>query len=91
MQKLWILRTAEVKVKKLFLTGVAALFLATGAAHAQSNYTGGSFFGPTSGSSVHSVYTGRQYYVRPINISPTTGRTYSTEADYKTRRRPKNR
>jgi hypothetical protein len=28
-----------------FIAGIAALFLATGAAHAQSNYTGRSIFG----------------------------------------------
>ena len=67
-------------MKKLLLTSIAALFLATGAAHAQSANMGGSFFGPGR-QVVHSVYAGRQYNIRPINISPRTGRTYSTEAD----------
>jgi len=34
MQSLWVLRTAKAAMKKLFLTGIAALFLATGTAHA---------------------------------------------------------
>jgi hypothetical protein len=66
-------------MKKLLLSGVAALFLATGTAHAQRE--GGAFFGPFSrGDS--SGASGSVGQARPINISPTTGRTYSTEADY---------
>ena len=34
MQSLWVLRATETVMKRLFLTGVAALFLATGTAHA---------------------------------------------------------
>ena len=35
MQSLWILRTAKAAMKKLFLTGIAVLLLATGTANAQ--------------------------------------------------------
>jgi len=34
-----------INTTKQLLTGIAALFLATGTAHAQSNYTGRSIFG----------------------------------------------
>jgi len=34
-------------MNKALLTRIAALFLATGAVHAQSNYTGRSIFGST--------------------------------------------
>src|SRR5262249_55846275 len=67
-------------MKKLFLTGIAALLLATGTAHAQCD-----FFGPGGGC----VNAGQQYNVRPIKISPTTSRTYSPEADYRPRHRSK--
>ena len=46
LQGIRILQTAEAAVKKLFLSGIATLFLATGTAHAQRE--GGAFFGPFS-------------------------------------------
>jgi hypothetical protein len=72
-----------------FLTSIAALFLATGTAHAQRE--GGAFFGPFSrgDSSGASGYVG---HARPINVSPTTGRPYDTGApDYRVQRRSKRR
>jgi hypothetical protein len=66
-------------MKKL-LIGIVALFLSTGMAHAQRE--GGAFFGPFSRGSSMGGAPGGGGYARPINISPTTGRTYSTEADY---------
>jgi hypothetical protein len=61
---------------KLLLTSIAALLLATGAAHAQCG-----FFGSDGGMGrCHGVTPTPPY--RAINQSPTTGRTYSTEADY---------
>ena len=63
-------------MKKLLLSGIAALFLATGAAHAQSGVGPSGFFGPGTG------YVNRipsNSNVRPINISPS-GRLYDTEA-----------
>jgi len=76
-------------VKKLLLSGIAALFLATGAAHAQRE--GGAFFGPFSrGDS--SGASGSVGQARPINVSPTTGRPYDTGApDYRVQRRSKRR
>jgi hypothetical protein len=40
LQGIRTLRTAEAAVKKLLLTGIAALFLATGAAHTETNALG---------------------------------------------------
>ncbi len=76
-------------MKKLLLSGIAALFLATGAAHAQRE--GGAFFGPFSrGDS--SGASGSVGQARPINVSPTTGRPYDTGApDYRVQRRSKRR
>ena len=74
-------------MKRLLLTGIAALLLATGTAHAQRE--GGAFFGPFS----HGDSSGASGYVgqgRPINVSPTTGRPYDTGApDYRVQRRSK--
>ncbi len=76
-------------MKKLLLSGIAALFLATGAAHAQRE--GGAFFGPFArGDS--SGASGSVGQARPINVSPTTGRPYDTGApDYRVQRRSKRR
>jgi hypothetical protein len=69
-------------MKKLLLTGIAALLLATGAAHAQRES------GVSCGfSCIRQGYPPGSW--RPINVSPTTGRTYSTEADYRIQRRSK--
>jgi hypothetical protein len=67
-------------MKKALLTGIAALFLATGPANAQAN----SFFGPPSGSCCNQMNFGPVGSYRDINISPKTGRTYTREADYLT-------
>src|SRR6516165_6815572 len=64
----------------LLVAGVAALLLATGTAHA-----GCSFFSAPEQPCVPS-YPSQRSNVRPINISPTTGHTYSREADYPQRR-----
>jgi hypothetical protein len=68
---------------KNLLFGIAALLLATGTAHAQSP---AAFWGP--GAAPAQVYPPSGPW-RPINVSPTTGRTYSKEADYKLQRRNK--
>src|SRR5262245_9491647 len=78
----------EISMKKLLLIGTVVLLTATSAS-AQSNGPGTAFFGPFSPGGFHSCYQCRT--ARPINISPTTGRTYSTEADYKAQRRSKRR
>jgi len=68
--------------KKLLLTSVAVLFLATGTAWAQSGdprssaYGGANgFFGPGTGSVSPNRHPG---YARAINISPRTGRPYDS-------------
>jgi hypothetical protein len=68
---------------RTLITGIAALFLATGTAHAQRGDT--AFWGAFShgNSSGGASYVGR---VRPINISPTTGRPYDANAPVYTHR-----
>jgi hypothetical protein len=78
-------------VKKLILAGTTALLMATGTAHA-----GCGFFSapeqpcmPTDPG--HPWYRSNNPGTRAININPTTGRIYATEADYKAQRRSKRR
>jgi len=61
------------------------IFMALRPAHAQA----GSFFGPPTGSCCNQFVYPSGGPWRPINISPTTKRTYSPEADYKVQRRSK--
>ena len=66
------------------LTVIAALvFMALQPAHAQPFEINDGGMGRS-----HGVMPRSGPY-RPINVSPTTGRTYSTEADYKAQRRSK--
>jgi hypothetical protein len=73
------------------LLALAITAMTATAVFAQSSGPGTAFFGPFSPGGFYSSRPLYQYQgaARPINVSPTTGRTYSTEADYKIQRRNK--
>jgi hypothetical protein len=64
---------------------IAAAATIAAPAYAQSSGPGTAFYGPFSPGGYWSQAP--RGTARAININPATGRTYSTEADYKVQRR----